>query len=47
MVTLGALISALTAGVVADIIGRRLALTGADVFFTVGAIVQACAKEVR
>ncbi|TIC22221.1 hypothetical protein E3Q12_02833 [Wallemia mellicola] len=44
--TLGALISSLTAGIVADIIGRRLALAGADVFFTVGAIVQACAQGV-
>ncbi|TIB16773.1 hypothetical protein E3P92_01201 [Wallemia ichthyophaga] len=44
--TLGALISSLCAGIAADIIGRRLALTGADIFFTVGAIVQACAKDV-
>lgn len=41
--TVGAIISALGAGVVADKIGRKWTLVICDILFIVGAIVQACA----
>lgn len=42
--SLGALIAGVGAGTLADQVGRKWVIAGADVVFIVGAVMQACAR---